>query len=463
MSDLHWQTISALSAQIADGSLSPVDLTRHYLDRVETLNGTLNAYISVYPEQAMDAAGQAEAEIKGGHYRGPLHGIPIAVKDLFQVAGMVRTCGSRMVEEGPGSSDAPSVASLRNAGAVLIGLTNLHEFAFGPTGINPHFGTARNPWDLTKVCGGSSSGSGCAVAAGLSAGALGTDTGGSVRLPASLCGIVGLKPTHRLISQAGIYPLVSDFDTGGPMARSVADVAVMMDATVPDEGFGGFAPRDGLAGLRVGVPSGHAFDAIEPAVGTLTGDAVRLLKDLGAQVTEVDIPFARDAIDAWTAITLYKVYALHKDRAVPADSNLAPDVRERILTGERFTKEQAATATEKRKEIQAELSVLMQDIDILAFPTTPVTAVDAETGMGDVNGTQVNGPAVLGRLTRFASLTGQPAISLPCGLTADGLPVGLQLAGRWNEDAGLLAMAATLESALAGKDIGWNAWRPVGL
>ena len=447
MNDLAWMTIDGLAKRLASREISPVDITNAYLGRIDALNDRLNAYISVYPDLALHAARAAEADIMAGDYRGPLHGIPVAIKDLFQVKDMVRTCGSKLVDEGLGTQDAATVAALREAGAIVLGLTNLHEFAFGPTGINPHVGTARNPWDQSKVCGGSSSGSGSAVAADLCAGALGTDTGGSVRLPAALCGIVGLKPTHLRLSQQGIYPLVSDFDTAGPMARSVADTGLMMSAMLGANAWRDVDRPASLAGKRIGVLGAPFSDDLHPDVQALNRQAMGVLTDLGAAVEPLDLPLVPEVLAAWNTIALGEVYALHGARAEPEDSLLAPDVRSRILTGASIDAEDVAAARTVQTQTQARFADILQDVDAFVLPTTPVPAVSAEDGMTVLNGEPVDGAAILGRLTRLASFTGQPAVSVPCGLTTDGLPVGMQLIGGWNRDEELLAIAAAYEAA----------------
>ncbi len=450
MDELAWMSIAELAGRIRDRQVSPVEATQAALDRIERLNGDLRAFVSVYPEAALAEAGAAESAVMQGRPPGPLHGVPLGIKDLFAVRGMVRTCGSPAFREGPGTADVESVAALRAAGAVLLGLVNLHEFAFGPTGINPHTGTARNPWDRRKVCGGSSSGSGCAVAAGLAAGAMGTDTGGSVRLPAALCGIVGLKPTHLRIAQHGIYPLVGEFDTGGPMTRSVGDAALMMAALDPAGGFGRHRPLPSLEGVRVGALDTGFAGGVDGEIERLTGDAVARLAALGARVEPLALPFAGEAVAAWTTITLGRVHALHGARAAAADSPMAPDVRARILSGRGIAAADIERALAVQQAVQRQMSATMERFDILALPTTPIAAVDAGDGRGTLNGAPVDGPAVLGSLARLASFTGQPAVSLPSGLTAAGLPAGLQLIGRHGADEALLEIAACFEAASGG-------------
>ncbi|MXY41750.1 MAG: amidase [Rhodospirillaceae bacterium] len=455
MTDLTWMPIADLAENIRKKRVSPVEAVQACLDRIERLNDGLRAFISVYPDLALADARAAEAAVMAGDDLGPLHGVPLAIKDLFAVRGMARTCGSRLIAEGPGTADAESVAALRTAGGIVVGLANLHEFAFGPTGINPHFGTAKNPWDRSKVCGGSSSGSGCAVAAGLVPGAMGTDTGGSVRIPAALCGIVGLKPTHLRVSQQGIYPLAGEFDTGGPMTRSVADTALMMQALDPEGGFAGHRARPSLEGIRIGVAEALFDSAVDPDIDRHCRAAIAVLEALGAETERLDLPFADDAVAAWTTISLGRVYALHGARADAAYTKLSPSVRERVLTGRDISSADVDKALTIQQAVQAQVSDLMQRFDAFVLPTTPIPAVDANDGQGILDGAPVDGTAALGRLARMASFTGQPAVSVPSGLTSGGLPAGLQLIGDWDADAKLLEIAACYEAAG-----GWAGRRP---
>ncbi|NQV60916.1 MAG: Asp-tRNA(Asn)/Glu-tRNA(Gln) amidotransferase GatCAB subunit A, partial [Alphaproteobacteria bacterium] len=308
--ELALMDIATLAPLIADRDVSPVEVMQSQLARIEALNPDLNAYISLYPDAALAAAKEAEVEIAAGRYRGPLHGIPMAVKDLFQVAGMERTCGSKILSEGVANSDATSVARLREAGAIMLGMLNLHEFAFGPTGINPHVGTARNPWNRSRVCGGSSSGSGCATAGRLAMATLGSDTGGSIRIPAALCGVVGLKQTYGLASRAGIYPLCDSLDHGGPLARTVRDAALVLaaiageDAADPSTAGARVADYTALLGrpldgVRIGVPRDFYFDRLHPEIEAAVQAALVVLDDLGAVVEEVVLPFHREAVQGW--------------------------------------------------------------------------------------------------------------------------------------------------------------------
>ena len=454
--------ISTLGPLIEKREVSPVEVVQAYLDRIERHNSRYRAYISVYPEPALEAARLAESEIAAGAYRGPLHGIPLAVKDLFQVEGMERTCGSRIpVPPGP---EATSVTRLKAAGAIVLGMLNLHEFAFGPTGINPHHGTARNPWNPERVCGGSSSGSGGAVAGFMAAGALGTDTGGSIRIPSSLCGVVGMKQSFGLASRHGIYPLSAEFDHGGPIARSVRDVALLLEA------ISGEDPNDsttlgarrldalpvlegGLEGIRIGVPTHFFFDNLHPDTEACVKDAIARLETLGAELVEIALPFMDQVAWAWEAIALPEAYRVHENHLETEAESLAPDVRARLLRGLEFTAPDFLKAGSIRGAVREEMAGVMERVDLLAAPTTPFPAVSIEHGTIQVNGKTVDGARELGRFSRLACFTGQPAISVPCGFTGEGLPIGLQLIGPAFGDALVLRAAHAFEQA-AGLTLG---------
>jgi aspartyl-tRNA(Asn)/glutamyl-tRNA(Gln) amidotransferase subunit A len=465
----HELGIAGTAKLIESREVSPLEVTRAILDRADGLNGELNAYISLYPEQALAAAKAAEAAMAGGNYLGPLHGIPLAVKDLFRVNGMRRTCGSRTFQEGPEVADATSVARLKDAGAIILGMLNLHEFAYGPTGINPAFGSARNPWNTDRGCGGSSSGSGCAVAAGMALGALGTDTGGSIRLPAAVCGIVGLKQTFGLASREGIFPLSASYDHGGPLARSVEDAAIMLaaiagpdplDPTTRDARPDDYRQRLGnsIAGLRVGVPTNFFFEDLYPGIEDAVRQAIALLGGLGADIIEVDLPFMDDAIAAWTLIATAEAYGVHEQRLENHGEMLAKSVRERLALGKGILANDLLKAKRIETRVAVEMTALLERVDVIATPTSPLPAVDVETGNLEYNGEAYDGPRTLGRLTRLASLTGQPAVAVPCGFTADGMPVSLQLLGGWWGEGQLLQVAHAYEQAA-----GWQHLWPTAI
>ncbi|MCH7477178.1 MAG: amidase [SAR324 cluster bacterium] len=455
-----------LAARIAAREISPVEATQAYLDRIERLDGRYRAFISVYPDQALAAARQAEQKQAKGHPPGPLHGVPLAVKDLFQAEGMKRTCGSKVFREAQPAPEATSVTRLKAAGGILLGLLNLHEFAFGPTGVNPHFGTALNPWAPERVCGGSSSGAGGAVAGSLIAGALGSDTGGSIRIPAALCGVVGLKQTFGLASRHGIYPLCGEFDHGGPLARTVRDAALLLQAIAGED------PEDpttlgaqaqeysrylegGLQGVRIGVPANYFFDDLHPEVDSGVRKAIAQLAELGAEVREVSLPFMEEVAWAWEAIALPEALVVHEEHLRTDGERLSPDVRARLERSRKFSAVELIKARHTHRRVRAEMEALLTQVDVLATPTVPIPAVPVESGRLEEGGRTWDGPQVLGRLTRLACFTGQPAISLPCGMTSGGLPVGLQLMGGWFSEALLLRVAHGYEQATE-----WHRARP---
>ena len=458
-SELTLLSVHELAPLIAAKEISPVELVQACLERIDALNGRLKAFISVYPEQALAAAEEAEGEILAGRHKGPLHGVPVALKDLFQVAGMERTCGSAFYHEGVAESDCTSAARLRDAGAVIVGLLNLHEFAFGPTGINPNSGTAANPWDESKVCGGSSSGSGCAVAASLVPLALGSDTGGSIRIPAALCGTVGLKQTYGLASRHGIYPLSAKFDHGGPLTRSVRDAAIALqaiagaDANDPSTWAARVADysdglEDGIAGLRIGVPANYFFDNCHPEVSAAVRAGIEQFAALGAAIEEIELPFAAEAAAAWNLIALADAFSVHQDHIAQHGDELSADVVERLEKGRVYKASEYVDACWTRERVRREMAKVMTRVDLLIAPSSPIPAVSAAEPSMEVGGKTVVAAHVLGRYTRLACFTGQPSISLRCGMTADGLPVGLQLIANWFDDATMLRAGRAYEAAV---------------
>ena len=469
MTDLATASISELADLIRDRKASPVEVMQATLNRTEKLNAGLNAFISLYPDQAMDAARQAEKDMSDGKYRGPMHGIPLGIKDLYEVEGMSRTCGSSIMQEPPADEDATSVARLKDAGAIVIGLLNLNEFAYGPTGINIHKGSARNPWNRDYSCGGSSSGAGCSVAARMVPGAMGSDTGGSIRLPASICGVVGLKQTYGLASRHGIYPLCNSFDHGGPLTRTVRDAALMLqafagedplDPTTRGSRLDDYAGKLGqsIKGLKIGVPKSFFFDDVHPDTEKLVRAAIQVLTDLGADVRETDLLYGQEDVNNWNTMALAEAFAIHEEHLATQADDLAYDVSSRLELGRDITASEYLKARDGQTALQQRIAAHMEDFDILAMPTTPVPGVNIETGNLVDGGVEYDGRAILGRLTRMAVFTGQPAISVPCGLSGSGVPVGLQLVGRWFEDATVLGVADAYEQATA-----WHKMMPPDL
>ena len=453
-------TISEAAARIGRRELSPVELTQACLDRISGIDPRLNAFITVTADDALRAAREAEEAIARGDQRGPLHGIPLALKDLFATAGVRTTAGSRILADRVPEEDSDAAQRLAAAGAVILGKLNLHEFAFGATGVNPHYGPARNPWNTERITGGSSSGSGAAVAAGECFAALGTDTGGSIRIPASLCGIVGLKPTFGRVSRRGVIPLSWSLDHVGPLARTVEDTAIVLqalagrdpldqsssDAPVPDYHAG---LKDGVKGLRVGIPARFFFESLDPEVERAVRAAVAKLEELGAATEDVPVPYIDEIPGAVTAIMLPEALAYHQTWMAQRPEDYGDDVRYRLELGATFLAVHYVQAQRLRElAVSAWKREVFSRVDILATPATPTVA-------GPIDKSGLDQTFSLIRNTSPINLLGLPAVSLPCGLTSDGLPIGLQLIGRWFDEETVLRAAHAYEQATE-----WHERRP---
>ena len=442
-------TLEDAAALVRDRRVSPAELTEACLTRIEAVEPRLNAFITVTADLARAQAREATAEIAAGRYRGPLHGIPVAVKDLFATKGIRTTAGSRILADWVPDDDATVVRKLREAGAVLLGKLGLHEFAYGVSSVNPHFGDVHNPWDTTKIPGGSSGGSAVAVVAGEAYAALGSDTGGSIRIPASLCGCVGLKPTFGRASLAGAVPLAWSLDHPGPLARTVRDVAVGTAA------IAGYDPRDpisadrpvpdfldridaGPRNLRVGVPTDHVWDECDPAIATAVHAAIDALARAGADVREVRWANAAEYARASSAVLGVEARAYHEGAFPGRSADYGPLVRARLAT--QGDVDAATYARSMKLLFEARAGGADRDldgVDVLAMPTVPSRAWTIEEAKDIVR------PSEWTRITRIFDLTGQPAISVPCGIDPDGIPIGLQFAARmWDEAAALRAARA---------------------
>jgi aspartyl-tRNA(Asn)/glutamyl-tRNA(Gln) amidotransferase subunit A len=454
-------TISELAGRIRRKEISPVETTRECLSRIEKLNPELNAFITVMPESALGDARTAEAEILRGQWRGPLHGIPVALKDLIDTAGVRTTAGSAVHEQRIPVQNAAVLRRLRESGAVIIGKNNLHEFAYGGSSLVSHFGEVHNPWDLTRMAGGSSGGSAAAVAAGLACAAIGTDTAGSIREPAALCGCVGLKPTYGRVSSRGVIPLSTSLDHVGPIAASVADAAIVLgaiagydsvDITSADIPVADYvsALKEDAKKLRVGVPRAYFFDDLDPEVAAAMEHALRGVEKLVANIREVQLDVPTDR-----TLQAAESYAYHAESARKSPELYQPETLRRIRTGENVS---AVQYIERRRELEQErrkISRIFADVDVLVTPTTPMPAPAIADLKADPDTLR---PAELKLLrnTRPFNVWGLPAISVPCGFTQSGLPIGLQIAGpHWREDL-VLRLAHAYEQATA-----WHKRRPV--
>jgi aspartyl-tRNA(Asn)/glutamyl-tRNA(Gln) amidotransferase subunit A len=467
LTDLCGLEIVEVAPLLRDRRVSPVELTEAYLDRITRLDSRLNTYIRVMPEQARAAAREAELEIGRGAWRGPLHGVPIGIKDLFDVAGVPTTMGSKILRDNVPSLDATVVERLRTAGAVILGKHNLHEFAFGITSENPHYGAVRNPWDLDRVPGGSSGGTAAAVAAGLCAAGLGSDTGASIRAPASFCGIVGLKPTYGRVSKAGALPLAWSLDHPGPLARSVADCALVLQAIagsdsrdlssssepVPD--FSADLDR-GVGGLRLGIPREYFFDIVEPEVKRLFDQAIATLEGLGAQVVEVSLPHVEHAQVAGNVIMSSEAAAWHAKWLRERPGDYGADVLQRIRGGLLVRATEYLHSQQMRALIQEDFLKAFEQVQVVLSPTVPLVAPPIGHTLEPGGPLNVVPRAIANRTTVPCNLTGMPAISVPCGFSqTDRLPVGLQIMAPAFAEPRVLRVAAAYESATE-----WRRQRP---
>lgn len=458
--ELAFASIEEIGKLFRKRKLSPVELTKVILARIEKLNPKINAYITVTADVALAQAKKARVELsaargrKGARDRGPLHGIPISLKDNIHTAGTRTTAGSKILKDFVPEHDAAVVALLKDAGAILIGKTNLHEFAYGVTTNNPHLGPTRNPWDLERIPGGSSGGSGAALAAGLCYGSIGTDTGGSIRIPASLCGVVGLKPTRGSVSDEGVVPLSPTLDCTGPLARSVGDVGMLFRAIALADVFQRGRLRHGkkLPTFRVGLPRGFFTELLSDEVRAAYEDSLRVLRRLAAQTKDVSIPLLQESEDAGNNIAWPEATHYHQAAGFfPARSaEYGEDVRTRLEMGSKTTAVAYLSACDFRARFIQQLHSAMDQarVDVLAVPTTPIAAPLIGEEKTQVAGKEHSTRALLLRLNRPANLAGFPAISVPCGFTAAGLPIGLQLIGRSAAEPMLLQIAAAFERAI---------------
>ena len=426
---------------IRAGQLSPVELVQSCLDRIESLNPSLNVYLTVMADEALAAAKAAEQAVTTGGALGPLHGVPVALKDNCEVAGVRLTGGTPFLRDNVATADAKIVSRLRQAGAVILGKLNMHEWAIGGTTRNPHYGPCHNPWDPTRIPGGSSGGSGAAVATDMALITVGTDTGGSVRIPAALNGICGLRPTMGRISNRGVIPVSWTFDTVGPLARRAEDVAQVLqilagydphDLTSLDQPVGDYLSglNDGVKGWHIGLLGGHFQTEPRPAVVALIKQAARVFEELGAHVEEVELVDAEGTIERASEMLLADAAAFHQARLAERADGFGSDVRTRLQIGAQVGGSQYALARQEQRRWQRQLKQTFERYDLLLAPTCGIPAPLIEESEG------VQTTRLLTRFTYPFSLAQVPVLSVPCGFTEDSLPVGMQLiAPAWSEAA----------------------------
>lgn len=449
---LYYLTIAEAGELLRSRSLSPVELTRAFLDRIDALDDTLQCYITVLHDDAMAAARQAEAEILRGDYRGPMHGIPIALKDLYDTAGVRTTASSKVMADRVPTADATTTARLKAAGAVLLGKLAMHEFALGGPDPTNGFPLARNPWNLAHIPGGSSSGSGAGIAAGLCMGTLGSCTGGSIRGPAAFCGIAGIKATYGRVSRYGVVPLSWSLDHCGPMTWTVEDSAIMLQA------IAGYDPKDptssqapvpdyaaalkaDVSGLRIGVPR-HFFFADDPKIDKQTlaavDSALSEYEDMGAHIEEISVPMLEHAGAAQPVIMLSEAFAYHQNNLRNEPELFGEMVRARFRTGGLFSAADYVQAQRARNVLKRQFAEALRRVDVIASPTmsNPAPRFDEMDAMTTSRVPSFTGPY---------NLTGMPAISTPCGFTTEGLPIGLQIAGKPFDEPTVFRAAYTYE------------------
>jgi aspartyl-tRNA(Asn)/glutamyl-tRNA(Gln) amidotransferase subunit A len=456
-SDLAFATIRQLGERFRRREVSPVELTDLLLARIERLEPSLHAFVTLTAERARAEARAAEAAIRRGD-AGPLAGIPVAYKDLYATRGILTTAGSAVLADWVPDADSTCVARLQAAGCVMLGKLITHEFAFGIQFPGHRFPPARNPWNPEHIPGGSSSGSGAALAAGLVAGSLGSDTGGSIRGPAAFCGIAGIKPTYGRCSRAGVVTLSWTLDHTGPMARTVEDCASLLQALAghdPADPASSRAPvgdylahlRDGVRGLRVGVPRAYFMDGVAPEAAAAFETSLGVLRDLGATVEDVEIPGIH-AAPAFMVILLTEAFAYHERDLRERPGLYGEVLREKLLAGALFTAAEYAQAQRLRAKLCAEVAEVLRRVDLLATPTTPNAAPPFRVVLDP------DFPFLKSNMAPF-NMTGLPTLAVPCGFSTSGLPLSLQLAGRPFDEATVLRAGHAYEQAA-----GWHARRP---
>ena len=454
------QSITEISRRLRAREVSPVELTNNCLAAIQNLNPVLNAFVTVTAESALLEARAAEIEIQAGKYRGPLHGIPMGLKDLIDTASVPTTAASALFKDRVPATDAEVVRRLKLAGAVLLGKQNLHECAYGGSSLISHFGIAHNPWDPASIAGGSSGGSAAAVAAGMCFAAVASDTAGSIREPAALCGVVGLKPTYGRVSLRGVIPLSLSLDHVGPLARSVADAALVLGA------IAGYDPNDPACvdkvvddyatalpekakPVRIGVPRSFFYRDLDPQVASALDSALGLLETFAAEVREVELQVPTDR-----TLQHAESYAYHAEFVARSPELYHPETLRRIRRGEATSPAEVANCRLELEQVRRDISQVFEQVDLLVTPTTAVTAPtisDLEADPEQLREREL----VLLRNTRPFNVWGLPAISLPCGFNKAGLPIGMQIAGPHWQERRVLELAFAYEQATE-----WHKWQP---
>ena len=457
--DLTIKPITELAPMVEKGIISPIDFVDAFLKKIQKANDILKAYITVAGEKARSAAKEATDQIHKGNYLGPLHGLPYACKDLFLTKGIQTTGGSKVLAGLIPDKDADAIQKLNMSGGVLLGKLNQHEFAYGATGVNAHFGTVLNPWDTSCLAGGSSSGSAAAVAAGLAVYALGTDTGGSTRAPAALCGVVGLKPTYGLINTKGVIPYCWSLDHVGILTRTVADTSIVFKALAQDtrgsqgdyrEIIGQFSdsPSDDISKLRIGIPKTFFNEKTDPEILASVKNVIRECETNKAELIEIDMPPMDKTRTVSLLVQLPEMLSYHS-RYLPQKKELyGEDVRGGMALGQFILAENYIRAKRMMQYYRLKLKQTFETVDIIITPTCPITAPAVGSQFVTVQNEKEPVGNAITRFTSFFNLTGNPAITIPCGIHSSGLPIGVQLIGRHFEENLLLKTAYFLENQI---------------
>jgi aspartyl-tRNA(Asn)/glutamyl-tRNA(Gln) amidotransferase subunit A len=442
------RTIITLAAALQAGDVSAETVTHDCLEQIARRDPAINAFIMVAAAEAREAARAADGEIAAGRYRGPLHGVPISIKDLFDVRGTATTAASRVRQNHHADSDAIAVARLREAGAVIIGKTNLHEFALGTTNEESAFGPVRHPIEPSRSPGGSSGGSAASVLADMAYASLGTDTGGSIRIPAAACGLVGLKPAFGDVPTDGCVPLSSSLDHVGPICRSVADARVLYDVLIGRRATTTVRRRRPVSGMRIGVLRGYFTEVLDPQVSAAFDSACGRLRDAGAELEDVTIIHAGDIAPIYLHIALAEAAAYHAKTLETRGDDYTPNVRLRLETGRYILAEDYVRALRGREVLRGEVNAALAGREALLLPSVPVPATRLGATTVRLGSSEESVRNITLRLTQLFNLTGHPAISVPGGRTVDGLPIGIQLIGAERSTPALLDTAELLEPYL---------------
>ena len=464
--EICYMSAGDLSKLVQNKEISPVEIIEAHLTRIDATEPVLNSFITLLADEARGAALQAEKDIQAGRYKGPLHGIPVALKDLYNTGGVRTTSGSRIFDNFIPTEDCTVAAKFQQAGAILVGKLNMHPFAYGPTGENLDYGNMHNPWNPDMVTGGSSGGSGSAAAAGQCTITTGSDTGGSIRIPAALCGIVGLKPTYGLVSRHGLTALSWSLDHPGPMTRTVEDAAITMNV------IAGHDPKDvasakvdipdytsaltgDIKGLRIGLVKEYFESPLDPQVRKAVMDAIGLLESMGAEVKEVSYPMFNQSQAISSTVLMSEATAYHRDLLEKDGHQIYEPVRQRLEAGLFISAAEYLRAQQARTIFDHQGRRLLDDVDLLAGPTEPVTAPRIMASKVMAGEQEVGVVGALTQYTRPYNINGFPAISVPCGFSDENMPIGLQLAGKPFDELTVLRAAHAYEQATD-----WHTRRP---